>query len=85
MSGNKNGKKLAIATISTALVIVLTIAGLIWAAATQNYRLDMVVEDVKVVEPRVEQIDDRVIVLEVQQTAIYEGVKRIEEKLDKTQ
>jgi len=78
-----NGKKITIAMFVGILAIFTAIGRLVWVQATQSEQLKDVCIEVEEIEPEVDKLDTRVTILEIQQTAIYEGVKRIEGKLDK--
>ena len=79
MAENKNGTWKIVATVSGIMVALLAAAvtyGMLSGQVEYNYI------NINELKPKVERHDTKIAVIETRQQAIFEGVQRIEKKLE---
>ena len=84
MTEKKNSKVIkTTGVIVSVCMLVLAIAGLVWAAATQNERLETVVEDSAETEVKAQNNKEAIIVITTKMDYIVQTVTEIKEEVKK--
>jgi len=85
----KKGQVIAITTILAAITIIafgVSVLGKVFDQggkhAAQEARVNTICEEVKIMKPKVNELDRKVLVIETKQQAILTGIEKIQKKLE---